>query len=334
MTEVSSRFHAVEAEDLGSVSIQEIRAALAAIDPPELSGEQVVTQLPGGASNCNYLLTDATGGRTVLRMAADLRFSERFGLDRWRDAEAHRIAQRSGVALPLLGITLPRGHSLVAFGDEPVVDEARIRESGVLEACTLALRTAHLSGVMAAEFCPYVEVSRFVAIASEEELNMPPDIDELVTVSQRIRDLFAATAVPSRLCHNDVQLPNFLSGERTWILDWEYAAQGNPFFDLAMIASNADLDEAEIGRLLTAYFGAVRETDVARLRLQQIQSSLREATWSVIAEPVLDTGWDFQEWARLYFDKVRAIRDSGRLDELMALATPRDDDADFYQHTC
>lgn len=328
---ITARFHVVPGEDLSDAVLDEVDAALTAIDPPELNGEQRVTALPGGASNRNFLLTDAAGGRTVLRVAADLCYSERFGLDRWRDAEAHRIAERAGVALPLLGITLPRGHSLVTFGDEPVVDHARIREPGVLEACTRALRTAHLAGVMVEEFSPFEEVSRFVGIARDEGLPMPADISSLVIVSERIRDLFAGTDVPRRLCHNDVQLPNFLSGGRTWILDWEYAAQGNPFFDLAMIASNAELDEGELRRMLAAYFGQARETDVARVRLQQIQSSLREATWSVIAEPVLTTGWEFQAWARLYFDKVRAIRDSGRLDDLMRAASAQPDDQDFYE---
>lgn len=330
---ITTRFHLIPCENFSSTVLDEIHAALTAIDPPELSGEQRLTALPGGASNRNFLLTDATGGRTVLRVAADLRYSERFGLDRWRDAEAHRIAERAGVALPLLGITLPRGHSLVAFGDEPVVDQARIREPRVLEACTRALRTAHLAGVMADEFSPSAEVGRFVQIARDEDLPMPSDISSLVVVSERIRDLFAATEVPRRLCHNDVQLPNFLSGECTWILDWEYAAQGNPFFDLAMIASNAELDDGEMRRMLAAYFGEVRETDVARVRLQQVQSSLREATWSVVAEPVLETGWEFQGWARLYFDKVRAIRDSGRLDDLMRAASAQPDDHDFYERS-
>ena len=326
----TARFRVVRGEDLEDSVVDEVASALVAISPPDLEGELWVTALPGGASNHNYLLTSATGSRTVLRVAADLCYSERFGLDRWREAEAHRVAQRAGVALPLLGMTLPRGHSLVAFGEEPVVGVTRIREPGVLEACTQALRTAHLAGAVADSFCPYVEISRFFRIATDEGLAMPGDIRGLVAVSERISDLFAATDVPNRLCHNDVQLPNFLSGRHTWVLDWEYAGQGNPFFDLAMIASNAELTADELPRLLKAYFGELREVDIARLRLQQIQSSLREAMWSVIAEPVLDTGWDYQQWAGTYFDKVRAICDSGRLDGLILAAAPQPDDASFY----
>lgn len=291
-------FRVVPVEDFRPETLKQVGAALQAIRPPELRGDLALSSLPGGASNCNFLLTDPDGVRSVLRIAAGLEHAGRFGLDRWRGLDAHRIAERAGVAPRILGITLPHGHSIVAFADEPVVDESRIRQPGILESCARALRQVHHAGVMADRFCPYFEVTRFVEIARAEALSMPDDIEDLVGISGDIRDLFEDTVVPDRLCHNDVQLPNFLSGVRTWILDWEYAAQGNPYFDLAMIASNADLDEIETREMLRAYFGEWRETDVARIRLKQVQSSLREATWSVIAEPVLDTGWEFGEWGQ------------------------------------
>ena len=45
-------------------------------------------------------------------------------------------------------------------------------------------------------------------------------------------------------CHNDLLAANFIDdGERVWIVDWEYAGMGDPFFDLANFAVNNGLDE-------------------------------------------------------------------------------------------
>ena len=51
-------------------------------------------------------------------------------------------------------------------------------------------------------------------------------------------------AAPMVTCHNDLLAANFIDdGERIWIVDWEYAGMGDPFFDLANFAVNNGLDE-------------------------------------------------------------------------------------------
>jgi thiamine kinase-like enzyme len=50
-------------------------------------------------------------------------------------------------------------------------------------------------------------------------------------------------ARPLRPCHNDLLSANFIDdGERLWIVDWEYAGMGDPYFDLANFAANHELD--------------------------------------------------------------------------------------------
>lgn len=326
----TDRIRIESAEDVAVKTLEQVVAALEAIGLPSMTSVHVET-LVGGGSNQNFLVTDQDGSRSVLRLAADISFNERFGLDRWRGMEAHRMAQRVGVAPDLLGITLPVGHSLVAFIEEPVVDETRIRETDVLEACTRTLRTFHQSGSLSGSFCPFVEIQRFRAIADSEGLRLPSDVDHLMDVSERIKNVFDVVMVPGVPCHNDVQLPNFLSGASTWMLDWEYAAWGNPYFDLAMIVSNAELDEARACKMLQTYFGECRPADLARTRLQQVQSALREAMWSVIAKPVLDTtGWDYDGWADLYFEKVRRTISSADWEDVIRTADKQTDDHDFY----
>jgi thiamine kinase-like enzyme len=63
----------------------------------------------------------------------------------------------------------------------------------------------------------------------------------------------AARPSPVCICHNDLLAPNRLQSPDGELLaiDWEYACPGDPFFDLAAVAS--ELDAGERRHLLAAY---------------------------------------------------------------------------------
>lgn len=309
-----------------------VSTALAAINLPQLGHEHSICRLSGGASNENFLVETARGDRMVLRLTAGNHLAARFGVDRWTGFEAHRLAERAGVAPALFGITLPEGHTIMRYVEQPVVDQHRIREPGVMRTCVAALKKVHNAGQVHGTFRAVDDIARYRGIAARERLSLPADIDDLIAAGYRVDATFAEVGVPTRLCHNDVQLANFLSdGYTTWVLDWEYAGHGNPYFDLAMIAENANLDGRESAELLDIYFGDVRPHDLARIELQRLLVSLREAMWSVIAAPVLTgTGWDYRAWANRYFGKARTLRESQSFAESLQAARPQNDDAAFF----
>lgn len=311
-----------------------IVAVLATFNVPELTAGVAVRRVSGGASNENFEICSTDGARYVLRLTAGSRLAARLGLDRWRGLEAHRAAYAAGAAPQLVAVVLPDGHSLVDFVDFEVVDDTRIRRPEVLNRCIGALRTVHLAGSVSGRFLPSHEVDRYRHCAESEGLPLPKDAAALAAMSHRVDGLMATLHIPETLCHNDVQLSNFLcDGESVSVLDWEYAGNGNPFFDLAMVAANASFDDDETATMLDCYFGSVREVDLARVRLQQFQAAIREAMWSVIAKPVLQqqTGWDYDEWADTYFDKARITADQIVTDNLFVRAAEHPGDRQFYR---
>ena len=66
------------------------------------------------------------------------------------------------------------------------------------------------------------------------------------------------------LCHNDLVVSNIINTPDTRFLDWEYACDNDPFFDLATVVAHHQLDDAQRDRLLDAYF----DGDGARWRGQ------------------------------------------------------------------
>ena len=75
-----------------------------------------------------------------------------------------------------------------------------------------------------------------------------------MTQAQRILSLLqneTGGLVPS---HRDLVLENLLLVKRRlWLIDWEYSAMASPYWDLASLCNEADLDLAQSRRLLQAY---------------------------------------------------------------------------------
>jgi len=55
-------------------------------------------------------------------------------------------------------------------------------------------------------------------------------------------------------CHNDLVVANIINTPEIRFLDWEYACDNDPFFDLATVAAHHELSVEQSDHLLDAYF--------------------------------------------------------------------------------
>lgn len=65
-------------------------------------------------------------------------------------------------------------------------------------------------------------------------------------------------------CHNDLVIANIINTPETKFLDWEYASDNDPFFDLATVVAHHEMTTEQSDYFLDAYF----EGDGARWRDQ------------------------------------------------------------------
>lgn len=73
-------------------------------------------------------------------------------------------------------------------------------------------------------------------------------------VLKEVRKIFAKT--PMTICHNDLVKDNLLFKFNDVVLiDWEYGAMNNPYFDLASFVSENNLSEEQENFFLSKYFG-------------------------------------------------------------------------------
>ena len=127
--------------------------------------------------------------------------------------------------------------------------------------------------------------------------------------------------MPLTTCHNDLLNANFLLDRgHTWIVDYEYAGMGDPFFDLGNLSINNALSDESQERLLTLYFGEPTDAHRARLKLMRIMSDFREAMWGVVQQGLSTLDIDYVEYAQKHFDRLSTTMADPRFDDWLTTA--------------
>lgn len=164
-------------------------------------------------------------------------------------------------------------------------------------------------------FSPFETVRAYLAIAADRGVLLPDGIDRALGILGALEARLWPPPVPA-LCHNDLLPANFVDqGDRVRILDWEYAAMGDPYFDLGNLAANLELSEAACEELAAAYFGAPpASAALARLRLMRLVSDMREAAWGLVQAGLSTLEFDFATYARNHLARFAAYAAPGAVE--------------------
>jgi thiamine kinase-like enzyme len=251
--------------------------------------------LGGGITNRNFRVV-VDGETFVLRIGgAD---TELLGIDREAEHEASRVAAGLGIA-----------PDVVAFVDGNLVTRFVAGEVGRATPSDVGrlLHRLHDGPHLRGRFDAFRVVEAYAATALARGVSPPPGYVD----AKQLADLVETRrARPSpRPCHNDLLPANFVhDGERVWLVDWEYAGMGDPYFDLANFAVNAGLDETGERQLLDAYGGGDHEA----LVLMRFVSDLREAMWGVVQQALSELDFDFRAYADEHFERLAQTAQTAR----------------------
>ncbi|MGI9235580.1 MAG: phosphotransferase [Woeseiaceae bacterium] len=228
---------------------------------PEWRGA-TCTELGGGLTNRVWLL-QKNDRKAVLKVDDDVR-----GLPfntRKEEAVVQASAASVGLANPVLFAS--EQVYLTEYIDGSRWDPVALDLAGKTEQLASSLRRIHA--------LPRTGRSFDAAGAANEYAQNIVDPDrELVSLCLRsILDV----RLPNYLCccHNDLVAENILATPSLKFLDWEYACDNDPMFDLATIVEHHELTESQAFALLDAYFeGAGEQWRVALAAQQRVYLSL------------------------------------------------------------
>jgi thiamine kinase-like enzyme len=259
--------------------------------------------LSGGLTNKNYRV-DADGESFVLRLPGEN--TGLLGIDRQHEAYNHRVAAAAGVAPGVVVWIEPEGCLVTRFIGGQRIPPERLRAPEMIRRVVKALCPVHTGPAFRGVFSPFRTFERYRAMALERKGPLPDNLSEIQKLTCEIeRALYLQSPLAPCPIHADLLTDNFLAdGDSVRILDWEYSGMGDMFFDLANFAAHHQFGDEEERCLLQASFGDCREHDRARLRLMRIMSDLREAMWGVVQVRISRLDFDFEGYARQFFERM------------------------------
>ena len=272
------------------------------------AGPVTFTPLEGGITNHNFLAR-VGDERFVVRLAG--KDTELLGIDREAERAAAVAAHSVGIGPEVVEFLPDLGCLVTRFIEADHVPPERMAHPDMLALAAGALRAFHGAPPIPASFSPFRVVEAYRDEAAARGVPIPPAYQMLIGAAKDIEAAFGRAPLPSRPCHNDLLNANFLlQGDRLFVVDYEYAGMGDPFFDLGNFSVNHSFGDTEDARLVARYFGEPQETSVARLKLMRIMSDFREAMWGVLQQGISTLDFDYVEYATKHFDRsLAAIED-------------------------
>lgn len=211
--------------------------------------EARIEKLTGGLTNRVYHVR-SNGRECALRLDTDA--GGRIGPDRSCEATIMETAAEAGIAPRILYSNPEAGILMTEFLHGRVWQESDLESNENLEALAGLLRRVHDLPVCGSA----MDLEKF-AEKYEEHLNERDDPDGFVLHCVNIvRE--RATQEDLACCHNDIVATNVIDAGGLHLVDWEFACDNDPFFDLASVIGFHDLDEKRQQVLLCAYAGGVR----------------------------------------------------------------------------
>ena len=261
----------------------------------------VVEELGGGITNRNYKVSV---GADVFVLRIGGAKTSLLGIDRAVEHAAGVRASELGVGPEVVAFVPEEGWLVCRFIEGRPVEAAEMRRPEMLSRVARAMRTFHDGPPILGTFDAWAVVDGYRTIALAHGVAIPARFDAMRLVAERIRSVRGPQ--PSVPCHNDLLNANFLDDGSIRIVDWEYAGMGDRFFDLANFSVNHDFGVDDDRRLMRAYFGAVREGDLASVRLMRFMSDFREAMWGVLQSGISELDFDFTGYAEKHFGRMEA----------------------------
>ncbi|MDH3612318.1 MAG: phosphotransferase family protein [Gammaproteobacteria bacterium] len=198
-------------------------------------------QLTGGLTNQTYLV-DRGDIRAVLKIDDGPRSAPYNRRD--QEAQVQTTAARSGLASPVLVVR--DNIYMTEYLDGKVWTDDSLLDNSNLVQLARALRKLHALPLTGRSFDARAAARSYAARIDSVDANLTRDCLQLIESMPRLQNVCC--------CHNDLVVGNIIATPDVRFLDWEYACDNDPFFDLATVVAHHRMSPERTTFLLDAYF--------------------------------------------------------------------------------
>ncbi|MER8964948.1 phosphotransferase family protein [Mesorhizobium sp. M0808] len=281
------------------------RAALAAI--PVLAGYEGPLERLGGLTNLVF-----RAGDFCLRIPGK---GTEECINRANEAVAAREAAKAGVSPDVLHVDAETGVLVTRFvaGAETMSPEKFKTRPGSPARAGKAFRKLHTSGaVFPFRFELFAMIDDYLKVLSTKDVALPAGYHDVVREAEAVRSALAAQPLPIVACHCDPLCENFLdTGDRMWIVDWEYSGMNDPLWDIGDLSVEGQFDAAQDEEMTLAYFGGEpRPAERARIVIYKAMCDLLWTLWGLIQLANKNPADDFRAYADGRFARCKALMET------------------------
>jgi thiamine kinase-like enzyme len=261
----------------------------------------------GGLTNLNYKVS-VGDDRYVLRIPGE---GTSEYIDRKAEESAARIAAAAGVNAEVLYVDAGDGVQVTRFVDGAATMSAdRFKDLGSVARAAQAFRRIHGCGErFATDFELFGMMDGYLDLLERKQAWVPDGYRAVQKEAEAVRAALAVHPAPRVPCHCDPLAENFLdTGSRMWIVDWEYAGNNDPMWDLGDVSVEAGFGPEQDAALMEAYFGGrPPPAQVGRMVLYKAMCDLLWTLWGAIQHANENPVDDFKAYAGNRFARCQAL---------------------------
>lgn len=282
-----------------------VRQAMSGV--PALAGVSAAPVRLGGMTNLVFQVGDF-----CLRIPG--KGTEEY-INRANEEASAREAARAGVSPDLVHFDPATGVMVTRFIHGAVtMSPGQFRQrSGSPGRAGTVFRRLHESGaIFPFRFELFAMIDDYLRILSTKDVALPAGYHDVVAEAESVRAALAARPLPLAACHCDPLCENFLdTGERMWVVDWEYSGMNDPMWDLGDLAVEGGFSETQQEEMLSAYFGGeATPRDRGRAVIYKAMADLLWTLWGLIQLANDNPADDFRAYADGRFARCKALMET------------------------
>jgi thiamine kinase-like enzyme len=237
---------------------------------PALKNARLLHKLAGGPTSDSWLLSLADS-KVVLRI--DKPLARILCLDRVAELGVLAQVAHAGFGPDIIWADPANGMLATEYicGSHWTISDASRPEN--IERLAVRVRELHSTSINGPVLEMAEAAGRYASVAGTAQAS------ELHAQVIELLQLLGNESTGLSFCHNDLGYQNIVDTGEIKFIDWEYAASGHSFFDLAGIVRQNGFSQAQARQLQRAYFGVYAPKFSRRLQLYSRLYGLVSTLW-------------------------------------------------------
>ena len=257
-----------------------------------------IESLQGGMTNINFLIEESKK-KYVARFA--LTSNTLLGLDRKREINNTKMAALENIGPNVIAFYPQYNLLILEYISGMIYSPLLIKKPENILLLAKLLQKLHSGKKFQGEVNIFDSIRSYLKEVRKRKSWVPADISILESNLNKIEQkLKFKTNIP---CHLDLMIENIVfDAEKVKLIDWEYSANSDRRFDIAMLSVKASFGKKEDAVLLKSY-GAPQLYN--EIQLMKALVYFREASWGLLQLAVSSIPYDYKKYAEEHLHMFR-----------------------------